>query len=386
MVRGFKYRFYPTPDQKRILARTFGSVRYVYNRALDLRSTAWRERNELISYNASSSALTEWKRSPETVWLNEVSSVPTQQSLRHLQTAFVNFWKHGAKYPTFKSRHGHQSAEFTRSGFQWDGETLTLAKIGALDIRWSREFTAQPSTVTVSRTPAGRYEVSIRVDEPLAVMPKAVGQIGIDLGLTTFATISTGVKFDAPRPLRTKMERLKAAQKRLSRRVKGSRNRAKARLQVARMHQKIGDTRKDFLHKTSTKLVRENQAIAVEDLNVSGMVANHTLAGAISDSSWSEFVRQLEYKCEWYGRAFVKIGRFVPSSKRCSQCGNTVEAMPLDIREWSCGVCGAHHDRDVNAAVNIRDEAFRGGTRPISLPSEPCGNAAGNRNRLVNCA
>jgi putative transposase len=321
MVRGFQYRFYPTRAQKAVLAKTFGCARYVYNWALNLRSTAWRERQERIGYSRTSAALTELKRLPETAWFNEVSSVPVQQSLRHLQTAFVNFRQNGAEYPSFKKRGNRQSAEFTRSGFQWDGNTLTVAKIGKLAIRWSRRFSMHPSAVDLSRTPAGRYYVSFRVDEPLDPMPAAEGAIGIDLGLTCFAALSDGSKHEAPRPLRRKMAQLKRAQKALSRKRKGSKNRNKARIRVAKIHQKITDVRRDFLHNLSTRLVRENQTIAVEDLNVRGMMTNHSLAGAVGDSGWGEFVRQLQYKCEWHGRTFVHIDRWCPSSKTCSACG-----------------------------------------------------------------
>src|SRR5579862_7979151 len=293
MVRGFQYRFYPTPAQKIALAKTFGCARYVYNWALNLRSSAWRERQERINYGATSAALTELKRQPEVVWLNEVSSVPVQQSLRHLQTAFVNFWENGAAYPNFKRRDERQSAEFTRSGFRWRNRQLTLARIGQMKVRWSRRFSGEPTTVHVSRTASGRYYVSFRVDEPLAVMPKVNGQIGIDLGLTAFAAFSDGSKHQAPRPLRRKMAQLKRAQKALSRKQRGSKNRNKARVRVARIHQKISDIRREDLHQLSTRLVRENQTIAVEDLNVRGMMASHCLAGAIGDSGWSEFARQL---------------------------------------------------------------------------------------------
>ena len=340
MVRGFEYRFYPTPEQKISLAKTFGCARYVYNYALNLRSRAWKERQERINYAATSTALTELKRQPEVAWLNEVSSVPVQQSLRHLQTAFVNFWQNGAAYPNFKKRDGRQSAEFTHSGFQWDGKTLKLAKIGKVNVRWSRQFVAQPSTIHVSRTPAGRYYVSFRVDEPLPVLPEASGQVGVDLGLTCFAALSDGAKHQSPRPLRRKMAQLKRAQKALSRKRKGSKNRSKAKLRVAKIHQKISDIRRDDLHKLSTRLVRENQTIAIEDLNVRGMMANHSLAGAIGDSGWSELARMLEYKSAWHGRTFVRIDRWFPSSKTCSACGVVAASLPLSVRFWSCGACG----------------------------------------------
>jgi len=390
MVRGFQYRFYPTPEQKIALAKTFGCVRYAYNWGLSRRSTAWRERKERTNYGQTSAALTELKRQPEMGWLNEVSCIPVQQSLRHLQTAYVNFWQNGAEYPSFKKRGNRQSAEFTRSGFQWKNGQLALAKIGKLDIRWSRHFSADPSTVTVSRTPAGRYYVSFRVDDPLEIFPAVEEAIGIDLGLTVFAAFSDGSKHHAPRPLRRKMAQLKRAQKALSRKWKGSRNRDKARLRVAKIHQKISDIRRDDLHQLSTRLVRENQTIAVEDLNVRGMMANHALAGAIGDSGWGEFVRMLTYKCEWHGRTLVRIDRWYPSSKLCSACGFKNHSMPLDVREWRCPACGVAHDRDVNAAINILAAglavtACGGSVRP-ERPQRQSGGCRRNTNRLAACA
>jgi putative transposase len=391
MVRGFHYRFYPTPEQATALAKTFGCARFVYNWALNLRSKAWRERRQPINYGATSAALTELKRQPEVAWLNEVSSVPVQQSLRHLQTAFVNFWKNGADYPTFKKRDNRQSAEFTRSGFQWENGQLTLAKIGKLDIRWSRYFTGQPTTIHVSRTPAGRYHISFRVDEPLPILPVATGQIGIDLGLTCFAAFSDGSKHHASRPLRRKMAQLKRAQKALSRKRKGSKNRNKARIRVAKIHQKISDIRRDDLSKLSTCLIRENQTIVVEDLNVRGMMANHSLAGAIGDSGWGELARMLEYKSAWYGRTFVRIDRWHPSSKLCStpDCGFKNDAMPLDVREWRCPRCGVTHDRDVNAAINVLGAGLaltaRGGDISPVRPKGRTGSRRRSGNRSGCC-
>jgi putative transposase len=390
MVRGFQYRFYPSPEQKVSLARTFGCARFVFNWALNLRSTAWRERQERINYRQTSAALTELKRQPEAAWLNEVSCVPVQQSLRHLQIAFVNFWQNRAAYPNFKKRDDKQSAEFTRSGFQWQDGEVTLAKIGKLKIRWSRRFSADPTMVHVSRTPAGRYYVSFRVDEPIGVIPDASSQIGIDLGLTAFAVFSDGSKHEAPRPLRRKMAQLKRAQKALSRKKKGSANRRKARLRVAKVHQKISDIRRDDLHKLTSRLVRENQTIAIEDLNVRGMMANHCLAGAIGDSGWSEFARQLEYKCSWHGRTLVRIDRWCPSSKTCSACGAVVDSLPLDVRFWSCPACGIGHDRDVNAARNILAAGLAVIACGDSVRPEPVKTGKGsrlrNRNRLVAVA
>jgi putative transposase len=390
VVRGFKYRFYPTPEQAVALSRTFGSVRFVYNWALNLRTQAWYGRRERVNYARTSAELTTLKKQPETAWLNEVSSVPTQQALRNLQTAFTNFWGKRAAYPSFKKKGHRGSAEFTRSAFRWDGRTLSLAKIGALRIKWSRRFTVEPSTVIISRTPSGRYYVTFRLDETLVAMSQTQGAVGIDLGLLDFAATSNGSKYQSPRPLKRKMAQLKRAQKALSRKQKGSKNRAKARVRVAKIHEKIADIRQDFLHKLSTKLVRENQTIVVEDLNVRGMMANHKLAGAISDSGWSEFTRQLTYKCEWYGRRLVRIDRWFPSSKRCSKCGHIADSMPLNVRQWECMACGAKHDRDVNAAINILAAgravtACGEGVRP-SRPQGWGGNPRRSRNHSVRCA
>ena len=385
MVRGFQYRFYPTHEQTQMLARTFGCVRYVYNWALRVRTDAWFKKQQRVGYAKTSAMLTQLKHTPECEWLNEVSSVACQQSLRHLQDAFVNFWEKRAAYPGFKKRRNRQSAEFTKAAFTWDGQTCSISKLGNLKIRWSRRFSGQPTTVHVSRTPSGRYYVSFRVDEPVPAMPKAQGTIGIDLGLKSFIAISTGEIIDSPRPMRRKMAQLKRAQKALSRKQRGSKNRAKARLRLAKVHAHIGDIRKDFLHKLSTRLIRENQTIAVENLNVLGMMANHRLAGAIGDSGWGEFVRQLGYKSEWYGRTFVKIDRFYPSSKRCNDCGFVMKELPLDIRQWICPECGVDHDRDVNAARNILAAglaviACGDGVRP-PRSKDRIGNRPRNRNR-----
>jgi putative transposase len=395
VVRGFQYRFYPSPEQKVMLAKTFGCARFVYNWALNLRSIAWKERQESINYGATSAALTELKRQPEVEWLNEVSCVPIQQSLRHLQTAFVNFWQSGAGYPGFKKRSGHQSAEFTRSGFQWKNGKLSLARIGKLKIRWSRHFQCEPTTVHVSRTPAGRYYISFRVDEALPAMPEAAGEIGIDLGLKTFAAFNDGTGHHAPRPLRRKMAQLKKAQKALSRKRKGSSNRNKARIKVAKIHEKISDIRRDGLQKLTTDLVRKNHTIVIEDLNVRGMMANHCLAGAVADSAWGEFARELEYKCGWYGRVFIRINRWYPSSRTCStpDCGFVNHTLTLDDREWTCPRCRTTHDRDTNASRNIlavglaeRQNARGDAVTPRRDRRGRQGNHLRSENRSVRCA
>jgi putative transposase len=355
--RAYRYRFYPTPEQEHLLRRTLGCVRLVYNKALHTRTEAWYQRQERVDYKNTSGMLTQWKKQEDLQFLNEVSSVPLQQGLRNLQKAFTNFWAGRTKYPNFKKKRNGGSAEFTRAAFRWKDGQLWLAKCSEpLPIRWSRTLPAgcEPSTVTVRMNASGRWFVCLLVDDhtvkPLTEVNKAVG---IDAGIASLITTSDGEKIANPKHFKRLLYKLRQAHKKLSRRVKGSNNREKARLEVARIQAAIADSRKDFLHKLTTRLVRENQTIAVEDLAVKNMMNNHKLAQAIADASWSELVRQLEYKCQWYGRTLVKIDRWFPSSKRCGHCGHVVDKLPLDIREWTCPECGTHHDRDINAAKNI---------------------------------
>lgn len=356
MHKAFNYRFYPTPEQETLLRRTLGCTRLVYNRALAARTEAWYGRQERIGYTESSAMLTLWKKEEDLQFLNEVSCVPLQQGLRHLQTAFTNFFAGRAAYPTFKKKQKGGSAEFTKSAFKFKDGQVYLAKCSnPLPIRWSRELPKgiEPSTITVKLAPSGRWSVSLLVDvqiEPLSQSPK---QVGIDLGITSLVALSTGEKIANPKGFKAKRQKLKKAQKALSRKQKGSKNREKARIRVAKVHEEISDARKDFLHKMTTRIVQENQLIAVEDLSVKNMVKNHKLALSISDASWGELVSQLEYKSDWYGRTFIKIDKWFPSSKRCGHCGHVVEKLPLNIREWECPNCGTNHDRDINASKNI---------------------------------
>ncbi|MEW2354423.1 RNA-guided endonuclease TnpB family protein [Spirillospora sp. NPDC029432] len=355
--RAFKYRFHPTDEQAAELSRMFGCVRLVYNKALEERTRAWYGEQRRISYVQSSAALTRWKKTEELAFLNEVSSVPLQQALRHLQTAFGNFFAKRAKYPRFKSRKkSRQSAEYTRSGFKLRDGRLTLAKMAdPLDIRWSRPLPrgAVPTTVTVSRDSAGRWFVSMLCDDRIAPAPATTNAVGIDAGITSLVTLSTGEKITNPRHERRDRDRLAKAQKELARKAKGSANREKARRRVAKVHARIADRRRDFLHKLSTRLVRENQTVVIEDLTVRNLLNNGHLARAISDAAWRQLRSMLEYKCAWYGRELVVIDRWFPSSKLCGTCGTIAAKMPLNVREWRCD-CGAAHDRDVNAARNIR--------------------------------
>ena len=355
-LKAFSYRFYPTPEQESLLRRTMGCARLVYNRALALRTEALYKDQKRVGYAETSSMLTEWKKTEELDFLNEVSCVPLQQGLRHLQTAYTNFFDGRAKYPNFKKKRNGGSADFTKSAFKFKDGQVYLAKCAdPLPIRWSRMLPVgcRPSTITVKLSPSGRWSVSLLVNVEIEALPQSGSQVGIDLGITSLLALSNGEKIANPKGFKAKYRKLRRAQKALSRKQKGSNNRHKARLKVAKVHQEIADARKDNLHKLTTRLVRENQTIAVEDLAVKNMIKNRKLALAISDASWGELVRQLEYKCKWYGRTLIKIDREFPSSKRCGNCGHIVNKMPLNIREWDCPNCGTHHDRDLNAAKNI---------------------------------
>ena len=357
MEKAFSYRFYPTAEQESLLRRTLGCVRLVYNRALAERTEAWYERQQRVDYVQTSAMLTGWKQQEDLQFLNEVSCVPLQQGLRHLQSAFSNFFAGRAKYPNFKKKRNGGSAEFTKSAFSWKEGKVFLAKcLEPLNIRWSRALPegVVPSTVTVRLNPAGQWYISLRfVDNRELTLTPCSQSVGLDAGISSLVTLSTGEKVTNPRHFKRLQAKLRRVSKALSRKQKGSRNRDKARLQVARVHQQISDSRKDHLHKVTTRLVRENQTIAVESLVVKNMVRNPKLSRAISDAGWGEMVRQLEYKCQWYGRDLVKIDQWFPSSKRCGSCGHVVEKLPLSLREWDCPKCGVHHDRDINAARNI---------------------------------
>ncbi|MFD8308565.1 RNA-guided endonuclease InsQ/TnpB family protein [Streptomyces sp. NPDC059690] len=354
--RAFRYRFYPTDEQAAELSRTFGCVRLVYNKALEERTRAWYGEQRRISYVQSSAALTQWKKTEELAFLTEVSSVPLQQALRHLQTAFAHFFAKRAKYPRYKSRKkSRASAEYTRSAFTWRDGQLTLAKMAQpLDIRWSRPLPegAEPTTVSVSRDAAGRWFVSLLCEDTVTAAPATNAAVGLDAGITSLVTLSTGEKVANPRHERQDRARLARAERELSRKAKGSANRAKARRRVARVHARIADRRRDFLHKLTSRIVHENQVVVIEDLTVRNLLKNGRLARAISDAAWTDLRMRLEYKCAWYGRELVVIDRFFPSSKLCGGCGTVRGKLPLNVREWTCE-CGAVHDRDVNAARNI---------------------------------
>jgi putative transposase len=342
-----------------MLARTFGCVRLVWNRTLAERHRRWQADGRGLSYAESDRALTAMKKDPGLTFLAEVSSVPLQQALRHQHKAFEAFFAGRARYPRFKSRRGRQSATYTRSAFRMKDGALWLAKTpDPLRFVWTWpdvDATAlDPTMVTVAKDPAGRWFVTFHVDvpdpEPLATIGESVG---VDVGLTHFATLSNGEKVAHPKDWERHERRLKRYQRRLARCERGSANRVKQAVKVARAHARVADARRDFLHKASTALVRRFDVIAVEDLNVSGMIRNRSLARAISCTGWAEFRSMLEYKAGRYGRTVVAVDRWHPSSKTCSACGHLLAALSLGTRRWACPACGTRHDRDINAAKNI---------------------------------
>jgi putative transposase len=354
--KAYKYRFYPSDEQKRILAQTFGCCRYVYNWALRQRTDAYYQHGERLSYEGTAQRLVLLKKQEETVWLNEVSSVPLQQALRHLDKAFRNFFEGRADYPTFKKKRNQQAATYASNAFTWHGRALTLAKMDApLDITWHRPLPdgCKPSSVTITKDEAEHYFVSILVEEDIKALEVTPKMVGLDLGLKSMVITSDGHTYGNPKFFVKEEKKLAKAQRLHTKKKKGSTNRAKARLKVARIHKTIADRRRDYQHQLSARIIRENQVVCVESLHVKHMVKNHCLAKAISDVGWSEFVRQLEYKASWYGRTLVRIDTWYPSSKRCFDCGHILDSLPLDVRSWICPECGVQHDRDINAAKNV---------------------------------
>lgn len=363
MRTAYKCRAYPTPEQAALLGRTFGCVRVVWNRTLAWRHARWYSEKVSTNVPEANAFLTRLKRTDEFAWLNDVSSIPLQQVLRTQQKAFANFFAKRARYPRYKSRVGRQSAEYTRSGFRWRDGRLFLAKMDtSLDFVWSwpdiDPATLDPTTVTISRDPCGRWYVSLAVDaaDP-APLPSTGQTVGIDLGLTDFLVLSTGERIAHPRHMDRHERRLKRYQRILARKQRGSANRAKAKARVARQHARVKDARRDFLHKTSTDIVRRFDAVAVEDLAVRNMVRNRSLARSISRTGWGEFRVLLTYKAERYGRTLAVVDRWYPSSKTCSTCGHLLASLNLGTRHWTCPTCGTRHDRDHNAAKNIETAA-----------------------------
>jgi putative transposase len=355
--KAFKYRLFPTAKQVAQLARTFGCARYVWNWGLETRTTTWQQDKKPLNYHTTARLLTDLKTQRGLSFLGEVSSVVLQQTLRNLDVAFTNFFEKRAGYPSFKSRKSRQSVRYATNAFTRKEDQITLAKQDEpLNISWSRPLPqdAKLLSVTISRDSAARYFISILVETEIKPLKKVKAEVGIDVGIKTLATTSEGEKLENPQPLVCREKRLKKLQRCLSRKVKGSNNRSKAKLKLAKLHATVRDTRRDAIQKFTTKIIRENQAIFVEGLNVAAMMQNHCLAKHIGDAAFAEIFRELEYKAGWYGRTYLAIDRFFPSSKLCSNCGHLLTALSLSVREWDCLKCQAHHDRDANAAKNIK--------------------------------
>jgi putative transposase len=379
----YRYRIYPTDQQKWQLAKLFGCCRVVWNDALAFCQEQYKKGEKKPSYpELSKIFLTQAKKTEEREWLSEVSAVCLQQSLKNLEQAYSNFFNScqgkrkgkKVKSPRFKKRKSKQSAKFTDNGFKIQNHKVYLAKIGFIQVIWTRELPATPSSATIIKDAADRYFVSFVVDFTPEQLPPNDNSVGIDLGIIDFATLSSGEKIKAPKPLKKKLKRVRKLQRNLSRKQKGSKRREVARKKLAKLHAKIKDSREDFLHKLSTKIIHENQVIVLEDLNVSGMMKNRKLARSISDLGWRSFRTMLESKSVMYGRNFRVIDRWTPTSQTCSCCGFKGGKKELNVREWTCLNCGTNHDRDLNASKMIlvagglsETENGRGGKRQTIL-------------------
>ena len=383
MLRAYKYRIYPTDEQKVLFAKTFGCCRFVYNWALNLRIEAYKSDKRTVPYKEIQDCMVNELKA-EHDWLKEVNSQSLLYSLRNLDTAYTNFFRNtkAVGFPRFKSRKSRQSflcPQHCRVDFAQ--ETITIPKAKDIPAVLHRKFKGTVKTVTVSMSPAGRYFASVLVDTSIqelqAAEPQEKTTVGIDLGIKSLAVCSDGRTFDNPKNLQRSLDRLKLLQKRLSRKQKGSSNRNKARIRVARLQEHIANCRKDNLHKITHALTHDSQVrtICMEDLNVKGMQRNHHLAQAVGDASFGTFLTLLEYKCRWYGVNLIKIDRFAPSSKTCGKCGYVHKGLKLSERSWTCPECGTHHDRDFNAACNIKKFGLkalpteRGKVKPVDCPT-----------------